>query len=170
MPPSSFAAGQADLSADFQPTDFQKLADRIDTGLDCPETSRALVVFNLTEGILSGVAVFSASMSWSSGTLLPPVLVTDTEGNAVPAVIAEMTEGPDPKGRLDRCCLSFSLAFAAADVPAQGWRTYLAFYAETPSPLLSFASETPGLSVTETTRHDGSLPPVGRLADAAEGL
>ena len=52
------------------------IADRIDTGLDSPETSRALVVFNRTEQPLSGVAVFRASMSWPRDMPLPPVVVT----------------------------------------------------------------------------------------------
>jgi len=136
------------------------IAERINTGLDAPDTSRALVVFNLTDLPVSGVAVFRAAMSWPRDLPLPPVAVMD-EGRAVPAAIYEMTEGPDVKGRSDRCKLSFSLCFAVSDVPANGWRTYIASYTDVPAPALGDSVETPGLSVVETTRHGGDLPPVG---------
>lgn len=136
------------------------IAERINTGLDAPDTSRALVVFNLTDLPVSGVAVFRAAMSWPRDLPLPPVAVMD-EGRAVPAAIHEMTEGPDIKGRADRCKLSFSLCFAVTDVPAKGWRTYIAAYTDAPASPLENSVETSGLSVVETTRHGGDLPPVG---------
>ena len=143
-------------------SDLAGIAERIHTGLDAPENSRALVVFNQSDQPLDGSAVFHASMSWPRGVPLPPVVVTN-EGKTVPAAIREMTEEPDVKGRPDRCLLRFSLGFAVAAVPANGWRTYIAAYAEAPSlPLESFV-ETPGLVVVETTRHDGDLPPVGNF-------
>lgn len=136
------------------------IAERVNTGVDAPETSRALVVFNLTDLPVSGVAVFRAAMSWFLDLPLPPVTVMD-EGRAVPAAIHEMTEGPDIKGRADRRQLTFSLCFAVSDVPAKGWRTYIAAYMDAPASTLGDFVETPGLTVVETTRHGGDLPPVG---------
>ena len=144
-------------------------ADRVNTGLNSPDTSRALVVFNLTEQPISGVAVFRASMSWPRATPLPPVLVTDLQGVAVAAAVQDMTESPDAKGRADRRQLSFSLCFQVSDIPANGWRTYVAFYSDTPSPTLGTFVGTPSLVVVETTRHGGDLPSVGCYADLPSG-
>lgn len=143
-------------------SDLAAIAERIHTGLDSPETSRALVVFNQTEQSVSGVAVFHASMSWPRDLPLPPVVVTD-EGKAVSSAVRDMTDGPDAKGRHDRCQLRFSLCFAVSDVPANGWRTYIASYVEVPAPPLEDFVETPGLVVVETTRHGGGLPLVGNF-------
>ena len=145
---------------------LQSVADRTDTGADSPDTSRALVVFNLTPQPLGGVAVFRASMSWPRDLPLPPVLVTE-DSIARAAAVREMTHGPDAKGRLDRCLLSFSLCFAVSPVPANGWRTCIASYADTASPPLpEDFIETRGLVVVETTRHGGDLPPVGAFKNA----
>lgn len=138
-------------------------ADRVNTGMSNPDTSRALVVFNLTDHALSGTAVFRASMSWPLDTPLPPVLVSPLGAAAVPASIQGMTFGPDAKGRPDRHQLSLSLCFQVSDVPANGWRTYIAAYADVPSPSRLDCIETPGLFVVETTRHGGDLPPVGNF-------
>ncbi len=143
-------------------SDLAAIAERIHTGMDSPESSRALVVFNQTEQSLSGVAVFHAAMSWPRGVPLPPVVVTD-EGNTVPSAVRDMTKGPDAKGRPDRCQLRFSLCFAVSDVPANGWRTCIAAYCEASSLALEDFVETPGLVVVETTRHGGDLPPVGNF-------
>jgi hypothetical protein len=145
------------------PLSLATIADRIDTGLDDPETSRALIVFNQSAVPLGGVAVFRASMSLLRDTPLPPVAVTDSTGETVPAAVTNFTEGPDAKGRSDRRQLTFSLCFAVFDVPAHGWRTYLASYAEAASPPLLDFVETLGLTVVETTRHDGDLPPRGNF-------
>lgn len=142
------------------PPELHSLADRINTGTDDQDASRGLVVFNLTDSPLSGVAVFHASMSWPQGVLLPPILITQGS-EIVPCAIRNLTEEPDAKGRADRRKLSFALFFAVSDIPAQGWRTYIAAYAEAPSPPLRDFVETLGLSVVETTRHGGDLPPVG---------
>ena len=139
------------------------LAERINTGLDCPDTSRALVVFNLTAMPLSGIAVFRASMAWPHDTPLPPVAFTDLQGIPVATAIQDLTEAPDAKGRADRRLLSFSLCFQVSEVPANGWDTYIASYADAPSPLLQDCVATPGLTVVETTRHGGDLPPVGNF-------
>ncbi len=140
------------------------IADRINTGLDDPDTSRALVVFNLTPLPLSGVTVFRVAMSWPRGLPLPPVVVTDA-GRSVPSSVRDLAEGPDAKGRPDRRQLSFSLGFAVSEVPASGWRTYIAAYTDSPSPALEDFVETPGLVVVETTRHGGDLPPVGSFGN-----
>lgn len=137
-----------------------EIAERINTGLDDPETSRALVVFNQTDQPVSGVAVFRAAMSWPRALPLPPVLVTDG-GLAVPSIVRDVTEAPDLKGRADRCQFGFSLCFAVSDVPANGWRTSIAAYADMPASVLGDFVETPGLVVVETTRHGGDLPSVG---------
>lgn len=144
-------------------SDLLALVERVNTGCDNPETSRALIVFNRTEEPISGVAAFSASMSWPRDTPLPPVRVADTEGQTVPAAVTDWDEGPDSKGRADRRQVAFSLCFAVSNVPANGWRTYIASYAEKASPLLNDFAETPGLVVVETTRHGGDLPPVGNF-------
>ena len=136
---------------------FQTLAERIHTGTENPETSRALVVFNSTSQPLSGVAVFRASMSWPRDVPLPPVAVTNSEGVPVPSRLHEMTQGTDAKGRADRVQLSFALCFAVSDVPANGYRTYIASYADAATLALEDFIETPGLSVVETTRHGGDL-------------
>lgn len=136
------------------PDDLRAPAERINTGADNPETSRALVVFNQTDAPLSGVAEFQASMSWPVGVPLPPVIVTEFDGTPVASELVNRADGPDAKGRAERRQLTFSLRFAVFDVPARGWKTYLAAYA----PL---ASPTPGLTVLETTRHVGSLPQEG---------
>ena len=145
------------------PLSLIAIAERIDTGTDDPETSRALVVFNQTDQPMSGIGVFQASMSWPRETSLPPVIVTETDGNPVSAALMTLTVGLDAKGRPDRSQLSFSLRFAVSDVPANGWRTYIASYAKNPSPVLLDCTETPGLVVVETTRHGGDLPPVGKF-------
>ena len=136
------------------------IAERVNTGLEDMDTSRALVVFNQTQEPKSGFAVFRAVMSWPRAVPLPPVVVTQ-EGQVVPSVVGDMTQGPDAKGRADRCQLGFSLCFAASDIPADGWRTYIAAYTEAEGPTLEDFVETPGLVVAETTRHGGDLPPVG---------
>ncbi len=139
-----------------------EIAERINTGLDDPETSRALVVFNRADDPVSGIAVFSAAMAWPRALPLPPVVVMD-EGRAVASILYDMTEAPDTKGRADHCRLDFSLGFAVSDVPANGWRTYLASYTDAPAPTLGDFVETPSLVVVETTRHGGDLPPVGNF-------
>ncbi len=145
------------------PPDLQSIAERVNTGTENPDTSRALVVFNLTSTPQSGVAVFRASMSWPGDVPLPPVSVTDTEGALVPSAIREMQEGPDTKGRAGRVQLSFALCFAVSDVPANGWRAYIASYTDVPILTLEDFVETPGLTVVETTRHGGELPMMGEL-------
>ncbi len=145
--------------------DFQPFTDRINTGTDNPDTSRALVVFNRTDQPVSGIAVFRAEMSWPRGLPPPPVIVTD-KGGSVPSAVRDMTEGPDAKGRADRRRLAFSLCFQVSDVPANGWRTYIAAYTDAPTPTLEDFVETPGLIVVETTRHGGDLPPVGSFGNA----
>ncbi len=147
----------------LNPEHLQALADRIDTGSENPEGSRALVIFNLTETPQSGTAVFRASMSWPLNLPLPPVAVAALEGGLVAAVIRELSEAPDRKGRADRVLLSFALHLAATDIPANGWRTYIASYAEAASPLLENAAENADLIVIETTRHGGELPPRGNF-------
>ncbi len=142
---------------------FQAIAERINTGAENPETSRALVVFNSTSLTLGGVAAFHASMAWPHDTPLPPVSVTDADSSTVPSAVREMQIGPDAKGRADRVQLSFSLCFAVADVPANGWRTYIASYTDAPTLALEDFVETPGLVVVETTRHGGDLPRQGSL-------
>jgi hypothetical protein len=144
------------------PQELQSIADCINTGAENPDTSRALVVFNLTEQTLSGTAVFRASMSWPNGVPLPPVTVTDWAGQRVPSVIREMSEGPDAKGRLTHCQLTFSLQFSVAIIPPNSWHTYIAAYAERPGdPSAEYPSaEIADLMVLETTRHSGDLPPV----------
>ncbi len=146
----------------LQVHDLLLTADRINTGTDSPDTSRALVLFNRTCQPVSGVAVFRASMSWPRDVPLPPVVVMD-QGKTLPLAVRDLTDGADAKGRPDRHRLSFSLCFAVSDVPANGWRTYIAAYADTPSPALEDFVETPGLVVVETTRHGGDLPPVGNF-------
>ena len=138
------------------------IADRIYTGFDDPETSRALIVFNRTDQPVSGIAVFRAVMSWPRDLPLPPVVVT-SEGISVPSAVPDMAEGPDAKGRANRRRLTFALCFTVSEVPANGWRTYIAAYTESPSPPLEDFVETPGLVVVETTRHGGDLPPVGNF-------
>jgi len=141
-------------------TPFAAITERINTGTDDPDISRALIVFNQSDAPLSGVAVFRAAMAWPCGLPLPPVVVTD-DGRAVPSAVRDRTEGPDAKGRADHLLLGFSLCFAVADVPANGWRTYIASYTDAPVFVLEDFVETPGLVVVETTRHGGALPPVG---------
>ena len=146
-----------------QTFDLHSIAERIHTGTDSPDTSRALVVFNLTPQPQSGVAVFRASMAWPQGAPLPPVVVTDSDEVPVPSALRDMTQGVDAKGRADRVQLNFALYFAADVVPANGWRTYLASYTDALGPALEDFVETPGLTVVETTRHGGDLAMVGEL-------
>ncbi len=141
--------------------DTHSIAKRINTGTENPATSRALVVFNSITQTLSGTAVFRAAMAWPRDVPLPPVSVTDTDGSVVPSTVREMQTGPDVKGRADRVQLSFALCFAISDVPASGWRTYIASYADAPTLALEDFVETPGLTVVETTRHSGDLPMQG---------
>ena len=145
------------------PRDYQAITERINTGTDSPDTSRALVVFNPTSQSLGGIAVFRASMAWPRGTPVPPVSVTDADGATVSSAVHEMETGPDAKGRADRVQLSFALCFVVSDVPANGWRTYIASYAEGPPLALEDFVETPGLIVVETTRHSGDLAIVGNF-------
>lgn len=132
-------------------------------GTDSPDTSRALVVFNLTPQPQSGVAVFRASMPWPRDVSLPPVVITDSDGVPVPSALREMTQGADAKGRTDRVQLGFAIYFAADAVPAHGWRTYIASYTDAPSPGLENAPLNADLVVIETTRHGGDLPMMGVL-------
>ena len=148
---------------------LQAVAERINTGTDNPETSRALVVVNSTSQTLSGIAVFRASMAWPRNITLTPVTITDTDGEVVPSAVREMETGPDVKGRADKVQLSFALCFAVSDVPANGWRTYIASYDDAPTFALEDFVETSGLTVVETTRHDGDLPLAGLLRGLTEG-
>ena len=145
------------------PPDLHAIAERINTGTENPDTSRALVVFNSTSQSLSGVAVFRAAMSWPRDVPLPPVVITDNAGVPVPAALRDMMRGADAKGRMDRVQLSFALCFAVAAVLPNGWRTYLASYADAPTLPLEDFVETTGLNVVETTRHGGDLAMCGRL-------
>lgn len=150
---------------------YHVVAERINTGTSAPDTSRALVVFNLTDEPIAGPAVFHAFMSWPVGTPLPPVAVMDMDGTRVTSSITDWTEGPDAKGRADRRQLSFAIRFAVSDVPAQGWRTYIAAYVSEPVPNPNAdLTETAGLVVLETTRHEGDLPPVGTFADCSPSM
>ena len=149
-------------------TKLQAISDRINTGTDNADISRALVVFNLTARQARGIAVFHASMSWPVEVALPPVAVTDWDGNAVASAVHDLADAPDLKDRADRRHLSFALHFAVTDVPAQGWRTYLAFYSDAPSPRLENGAETADLIVVETLRHGGDLPPVGEFLEAGD--
>jgi hypothetical protein len=144
------------------PDDYQNVAAQIDTGISDPETSRALIVFNHTDRSLDGAAVFRAEMAWPADTSLPPVVISELGGAAVPSVLTDWHEGPDQKGRAAHRHISFVLRFAVQDVPAQGWRTYIATYSDTLGPVLPETQfeNTPGLVVVETLRHEGSLPPV----------
>ena len=143
--------------------DLQSITERINTGTENPETSRALVVFNSISSALSGVALFRASMAWLRDVPLPPVSVTDAAGSVVASAVREMQTGPDTKGRADRVHLSFALYFAATEVPVNGWRTYIASYAEGLTLALEDFVETPGLIVVETTRHSGDLAMTGNF-------
>ena len=144
------------------PNELAAFVGRINTGQEDPENSRALVVFNRTPRPVSGVAVFRAVMSWPRDLPLPPVVVME-QGVGVPSAVRDMTEGPDAKGRADRRRLAFSVCFSVSDVPANGWRTYIAAYTDAPSHPLEDFVETPGLVVVETTRHGGDLPQVGNF-------
>ena len=106
-------------------------------------------------------------MSWPAGTPLPPVRITDGDGNPIPAALTDLANAPDRKGRADRRHLTFALRFLVADVPAQGWRAYVAAYVTEPVPDSpdALAPETAGLNVVETLRHDGPLPPQGTFAE-----
>lgn len=142
---------------------LRQIAERIDTGEADPQASRALVVFNVTERALSGTTVFRANMAWPKSLSLPPILLTDSAGHGVPCAVSEINESPDKKGRADHCHLSFALRFTVQDVPAQGWRTFIASYADA-SPILPpdlADAETPGLIVIETLPHAGDLPANG---------
>ena len=141
--------------------EMEAIAERINTGTDNSETSRALIVFNLTDKPISGVAAFSASMSWLLGVPLPPGAVTDFDSNPVASAIYDLGLGPDTKGRADRCQLSFNLRFAASDVPAHGWRTYIASYTKTAAEQAELGLGAVELVVIETLRHSGDLPPTG---------
>jgi len=148
------------------PERLKTLADRINTGLDSPETSRALVVFNLTNVPLSGVAVFDASMAWPTALPFPPVVVTEMGTVIVSSTITRYDDAADKKGRSDYRLIHFELRFAVQAVPSNGWKTYLAAYTQTsPHPLLDL-TEQKGLMVAETMRHGGDLPPVGTFASA----
>ena len=103
-------------------------------------------------------------MSWPSSQPLPPVVVMEMNGlAALASALHELSEAPDLKGRTDRRLLSFTLHFAVTDIPAQGWRTYIASYRDTPAPLLETGTESAELIVVETLRHGGDLPPVGNF-------
>ena len=143
------------------PINLQAIAERINTRTENPETSRALVVFNSTSQALSGVAVFRASMAWPRDMPLPPVTLTNADGEVVSSAVREMEMGPDAKGRADRAQISFALCFAVSDIPANGWRTYLASYTDAPPLALEDFVGTLGLLVVETTRHSGDLPMQG---------
>ena len=147
----------------------QETAVRIDTGTAKPETTRALVVFNITDEPLSGAAMFEASMAWPVNELMPFIAVTDMDGTPTASDIPDLAEGPDPEGRVDYRLVAFQLRFAVQDVPANGWRTYLAYMSgdydapdegAVPDPE-AVGELTAGLEIVETGRHGGDLPPVG---------
>lgn len=147
------------------PPDLAALAERIHTGLNDPESSRALIVFNSSGEEYSGVAIFHADMAWPVGVSLPPIVVREREGAVVASVLTAWQEGPDAKGRADHRQIAFDLRFGVQNVPAHGWRTYIASYEEVPT--VSFPADVTGLAagviVVETQRHAGDLPPVGRF-------
>ncbi len=142
---------------------LQATAARINTGTENPETSRALVVFNSTDEAQSGVVVYEASMTWPTNHLVPFIAVSELDGATVASDVPDMAEGPDPKGREDHRLLAFQLRFAVQDVPANGWRTYIASLADElfPPDPEGLDVETANLDVIETTRHGGDLPPIG---------
>ncbi len=151
------------------PTDLQAIAGRINTGTADPDTTRALVVFNHADAAQSGVAVFRVQMSWPVETPFPPVLVTDLDGQPVPSALADWQEASDARGRPDHRQISFALRFLVGDVPARGWRTYLAAFVAVPAPNApaAMAPETPHFTVVETLPHSGDLPHAGTFPQLA---
>jgi hypothetical protein len=147
---------------DFHP---HLLAERIDTGLDDPEISRALVVFNGMEQPQSGIALFQADMSWPRAVAFPSVIVHELYGEMTPSALVDWQEGPDKKGRADRKQIHFVLRFVVYDIPPQGWRTYIAAYTDMPIPNapIVLADSSATLLVVETLRHAGDLPPAGTV-------
>jgi hypothetical protein len=142
---------------------LQATAARINTGTENPDTSRALVVFNSSDQPLSGVAVYEASMTWPINHNVPFVAISEFDGSTVASDMPDMAEGPDPKGRDDHRLLAFQIRFAVQDVPANGWRTYIASFADElfPPDPEGLDVGTVDLTVIETTRHGGDLPHIG---------
>ncbi|MEO7719393.1 MAG: hypothetical protein ABIY70_24590 [Capsulimonas sp.] len=143
---------------------LRQAAENIDTGLDAPETSRALVVFNTTHEIGNGTAVYHAQMPWRRGVPLPPIMVTQWDGAIVPSWVSPVQRTKDERDRPDREQIAFDIFFSVKDVYAQGWKTYLAWFTDqTSSEEFDEAPRTPrtGFVVIETTRHGGHLPTSG---------
>ncbi|BDI32243.1 hypothetical protein CCAX7_42940 [Capsulimonas corticalis] len=142
---------------------LRQTAEKVDTGTEASETSRAFVVFNTTRAPLTGTAVFHAEMSWPRGADLPPIAVTEMAGRPVPRVVGDVLRSEDERGRPDRERIAFDIRFAVTDVPANGWKTYLAWFTEDPAP--PNAADLPeaetGLIAIETTRHGGDFPASG---------
>ena len=143
---------------------LRHMAENIDTGLDSPETSRALVVFNETDEAQGGMAIYHAEMSWRRGATLPPIAVTQMDGRDVPSVVGAVQRSDDLKGRPDRELIAFDIRFAVTDVVPNGWKTYLAWFTDRALPeniFEEFLEPAPGLVVIETTRHSGDFAACG---------
>jgi hypothetical protein len=151
---------------------LKSIADQIDTGAGEIESARALIVFNLSDAAVTGLACFSAEIGWPMSHQMPAISVCELAGDIVPTSVRSVSERPDPKGRPDRRRIAFELVFAATEVPAHGWSSYVARYVDQHqgtivSPNAVFDDR---LVVVETEFHDGRYPSSGILSDLGLGM
>jgi hypothetical protein len=136
---------------------LKSIADQINTGACDIDVARALVVFNVSDEEITGIAGFAAEIGWLANDPLPAISISELDGNSIPSAMRSISKKPDPKGRPGRCRISFELVFATCGIPASGWKTYTAVYSDevNGTPLLSGTVVDERLIVIETLFHDG---------------
>ena len=154
-----------DLSEAWRCGDLQALADAIDTGDGDADLSRALVVFNSSRSVVGGFVTFPVDMPWRRERALPPVRIGRFGSNDRTQVVVAGLRFTESDADPGRGRLSFDLAFEVSLIPAQGWDTYIAEYAEGAAPaadvLPDGSTQALGCRVVETLRHNGLIPARG---------
>ncbi len=146
---------------------LQEFAERIDTGNDNPDRSRALIIFNFSDKPLEGLVLFSVDMPWTDTDELPPVRVCKFGSEeAAPSGIRQLKHEPAAPGQA-KGRISFGLCFEVDLVGEHSYATYIAEYVESQDvpEVIGEPADSQYYRVVETVRHEGELPPFGPLPE-----
>jgi hypothetical protein len=135
----------------FKAGRYQDVAGQIDASSLSPATARVLTVFNPHARPFTGIVVFSVSMKWLEGRVLPPIRVYD------PLTLTDAPHRLDDMRREENR-IAFGLVFSVAAVPAHGYKSYIAEYAAASGPTLATGIASTECAVVETVPHPGVLP------------
>jgi hypothetical protein len=152
-----------DIAQALEERRFHDISEAIDTGLDHPETSRALIVFNTSGEPLVGLLVFHVEMPWRVGHDLPPLQATNLASQRVCRHrILNLIFVPPPHDE-DRGLLHFDLWIEVEGVAPRGWETLIVEYVsrsgeEQTDAVIPLPLDPDRYVIVETLRHGGDLP------------